>query len=377
MQTGLPFYVPPSSFRHSRAGFEQIPQNLTRIELFRYFTFSADDRREILQCRGDHNRIGFALLLGGVRLMGRFPYDFALVPRSLLTHICEQLELEAPLFVVYPQRQPTRYEHVERLKAYLGLRTFTRTDYHHIAAHVRQQVRTGARLHELLPSTEQMLRARAIILPGVTVLERLVGTARGAAEEELFDELGARITAETKARILALLHVPPGQRLPPFQHLQQAAGRPSPDAFAHEVELFTQVQSLLPEDLDLSDLPPSLLERLADSLSGLPTRALRDFPESKRVGLLLCWLWRLRTQLIDAALTISNELVAGVLRRARHATVKHQQRQQKRLGPLLTLCSEVVELILDHAIPDTELRAAVFQRWSREHLQDVPDECRT
>jgi hypothetical protein len=94
------------------------------------------------------------------------------------------------------------------------------------------------------------------------------------------------------------------------------------------------------------------------------------------VGLLLCWLWRLRTQLIDAALTISNELVAGVLRRARHAAVKEQQRQQKRLGSVLRLCSEVVELILDHAIADTELRAAVFQRWSRDQLRGVPDECR-
>jgi hypothetical protein len=50
----LPFDVPSSTFRHSRAGFEQIPQNLTRTELFRYFTFTADDRYEILQCRGDH-----------------------------------------------------------------------------------------------------------------------------------------------------------------------------------------------------------------------------------------------------------------------------------------------------------------------------------
>ena len=124
MHSALPFYV-PSSFRHSRAGFEQIPQNLTRPELFRYFTFSEEDCHEILQCRGDHNRIGFALLLGGMRLTGRFLYDFALVPRSLLTHICEQLSLEPPLFVVYPQRQPTRYEHVERLKVYLGLRSFT------------------------------------------------------------------------------------------------------------------------------------------------------------------------------------------------------------------------------------------------------------
>lgn len=376
MDTVLPFYVPSSPFRHSRAGFEKIPQNLTRTELFRYFTFSAEDRREILQCRGDHNRIGFALLLGGVRLTGRFLSDFALVPRALFTHICEQLAVEEPLFVVYPQRQPTRYEHVERLKVYLGLRPFAHEDHRLITEHIRQQVRVGARLHELLPSTEALLRAQAIVLPGVTVLERLVGAARVAAEEELFRELEARITDEAKERILALLQVPPGQRLPPFQQLQQAAGRPSPDAFAHEVEWLAQVQPLLPAELDLSDLPPSLLERLADSLSGLPTRALRHFPEPKRVGLLLCWLWRLRTQLIDAALTISNELVAGVLRRAKHAALKEQQRQQKRLGPVLTLCSEVVELILDQAISDTELRVAVFQRWSRDQLQGVPDECR-
>jgi Domain of unknown function (DUF4158) len=375
MAAVLPFYTSTSPFRYVRAGFERIPQNLTRTELFCYFTFSEEDRHEILQCRGDHNRIGFALLLGGVRLTGRFLHDFALVPRSLLTHLCEQLGIEEPLLVVYPHRQPTRYEHVERLKVYLGVRSFTSEEQRLIAAHIGQQVQAGARLHELLPSTEAVLRAQAIALPGVTVLERLVGAARGATEDALFHELRARITEERKEQILALLHVAPGQRLPPFQPLQQAAGRPSPDAFTHEVELLAQVQPLLPAELDLSDLPPALLERLADTVSGLPTRALLQFPEPKRVGLLLCWLWRLRTQLIDAALTISNELVASVLRRARHAAVKEQQRQQKRLGPVLTLCGEVVQMVLDHAIPDGALRATVFQRWSREHLQEIPQEC--
>src|SRR5438034_10764450 len=110
-------------------------------------------------------------------------------------------------------------------------------------------------------------------------------------------------------------------------------------------------------------------------VSGLPTQALMQFHEPKRAGLLLCWLWRLRTQLIDAALTISNELVAGVLRRAKHAATKEQQCQQKRLGPVLTLCSEVVELVLDQAIPDGEVRRALFHRWSREQLDKLPAEC--
>lgn len=142
----------------------------------------------------------------------------------------------------------------------------------------------------------------------------------------------------------------------PFQQLQRASGRPSPEAFAQEVELLTQVRTLLPENLDLSDLPQSSLERLAGTVSGLPTQALLQFHEPKRLGLLLCWLWRLRTQLIDAALTISNELVAGVLRRAKHAAAKEQQRQHKQLRPVLTLCSAVVEMVLDQARAVTYLR---------------------
>ena len=71
MPGALPFDILSPSSSQSRVGFERIPQNLTRTELFCYFTFSVEDRHEILECRGDHNRIGFALLLGGVRLTGR------------------------------------------------------------------------------------------------------------------------------------------------------------------------------------------------------------------------------------------------------------------------------------------------------------------
>ena len=50
MAVVLPFDTSTSPFRYVRAGFERTPQNLTRMELCRYFTFSEEDRHEILQC---------------------------------------------------------------------------------------------------------------------------------------------------------------------------------------------------------------------------------------------------------------------------------------------------------------------------------------
>jgi Domain of unknown function (DUF4158) len=71
--------------RLSRSGFETIPSDLSTAELFRYFTYSAEDRLAILECRGNNNKVGFALLLGSVRLTGRFPIHFDLRPGNLLT----------------------------------------------------------------------------------------------------------------------------------------------------------------------------------------------------------------------------------------------------------------------------------------------------
>jgi len=104
------------------------------------------------------------------------------------------------------------------------------------------------------------------------------------------------------------------------------------------VDALVEVRALLPDDLDLGDLDGQLVERLASMVSGLPTQALAQYQEAKRVGLFLLWLWRLRTQLIDTALTVSNELIAGALRRAKNAAAKEQQKQNKRAPPLLTIC---------------------------------------
>jgi TnpA family transposase len=375
MNAPLLFPVEVSAVRHPRAGFENLPIDLTRTELFRYFTFSDKDREQILLCRGSQNRLGFAILLGGVRLLGRFPYDLELLPKELLAHICGQLEVDVPLFLNYPQRRPTRQEHIDRIRQYLGLRPFTESDRDGVKAFVDERMCAGARLHELLPDTERKLRQRHLVLPGVTVLEKLIATARAEAEEQLIQRIAARVGEAVKERILSLLQKPPGQRFAPFQQLQQAAGRPSPAAFDKELDALEKVTAILPETIDLSDLAPSLLERFAASVSGLQTQAVQRIGETKRVALLLCWLWRLRTELIDTALTMGNELIAGVFRRAKNAAAEEQHRQFKQLGPVLQLCGEVVGVLLDQTVADP--RAELFRRYSEERITSLSEECQT
>jgi len=99
------------------------------------------------------------------------------------------------------------------------------------------------------------------------------------------------------------------------------------------------------------------------------------YVEPKRSALMLCWLWRLRTRLIDTALTISNDLVAGLLRRAKNSAEREIQWRQKRVGPVLQLCREVVLLLLDKTVPDAQVRAEIRRRYSEELLQSLSEEC--
>jgi hypothetical protein len=101
-----------------------------------------------------------------------------------------------------------------------------------------------------------------------------------------------------------------------------------------------------------------LVERWARLTGGLPTRSLQRFRESKRLALLLCWLCRLRTELVDTALTICNDLIAGVLRRAKHSFEKARQQQQRRMEEALKLCGEVMTLLLDQEPPDERQRVS-------------------
>src|SRR5215813_8921063 len=147
MSTLVPFPAQVVSLRHARSGFEAIPRDLSRAELLRYFTYSEQDRQQIFQCRGEYNQIGFALLLSGVRLTGRFPHNFDMLPRRFLQHVCHQLKLDVPLFLNYSQREPTRREHIARLREYLGLRSFSHEDKDQYGNQFRYRVKVDDEKH--------------------------------------------------------------------------------------------------------------------------------------------------------------------------------------------------------------------------------------
>ncbi|WP_433258499.1 DUF4158 domain-containing protein [Streptosporangium sp. CA-135522] len=59
----------------------------------RYFFLDDTDRELIQDKRRDHNRLGFAVRLTGVRFLGRFMADPRQVPTGVAEYLAEQLDI--------------------------------------------------------------------------------------------------------------------------------------------------------------------------------------------------------------------------------------------------------------------------------------------
>ena len=72
--------------RHSRFPAAPSPDQLSR-----YFHLDGGDREIIDGLRGDHNRLGFALMLGSARFLGAFPASSQDVPPPVTAFLADQL----------------------------------------------------------------------------------------------------------------------------------------------------------------------------------------------------------------------------------------------------------------------------------------------
>jgi hypothetical protein len=109
--------------RRSRAAFS-LPADPSDGELARDWTLSAANKIEIQGCRGDDNRLRFALQFCVLWLYGRFLPTYDTVPLRLVNHLGRQLALP-PMLLLDPMPRPaTDSEYQQRLREYVGYQLF-------------------------------------------------------------------------------------------------------------------------------------------------------------------------------------------------------------------------------------------------------------
>ena len=158
----------------------------------------------IRRCRGDHNRLGCALMRCYLRFPGRALRAGERPPTPLLAFVAAQLDVLPDCVDEYLATERNRQRHAIECQEQLGLRPFGRRPAAELTEALLAQAIENDRLAFLAELVMQTCRARGIVVPSPAALERLCADLRQNARREAHRRLAGGLSAEQRKRLDAL-----------------------------------------------------------------------------------------------------------------------------------------------------------------------------
>jgi hypothetical protein len=173
--------------------------------LIRLATLSKEDMAFIRQHRGEHNRLGIAVLMTYLRYPGRVLGEHEEPHAPVLKLISAQLEISTDAWPLYAQRDETRREHLLELISRLAMEQFGTNHYRSLSSWLEPTALQTTRGILLVQAVVEELRRRLVILPPLAVIERLCAEAATQAQRKVFSLLTKDLNPVQRTKLDNLL----------------------------------------------------------------------------------------------------------------------------------------------------------------------------
>ena len=285
--------------------------------LLRHYTLSDDDIEQIRVRRGGHNRLGFALQFCAFRYPGRILMVGEAIPLNVLGFIAAQLGMGVEDLDGYAIREETRREHLAELRRIYGYRMFSGRCARDLKVWLEHEAEAAHSNEGLARRFVEECRRRQVILPGLSVLERLCAGALVAAERRIEARVVAGLDDALRMRLDRLLTEEVDGGVSRFVWLRRfEVGQNSADING----LLDRLEFLqgfdLPPDL-LETVPPHRVARLRRQGERYFTDGLRDISGDRRLAILAVCAVEWRGAVADAVVETHDRIVGQTFRSAK------------------------------------------------------------
>lgn len=282
-------------------------------ELEMFFRLDASTLEYALSKRRPHNRLGWAVQWGTVRMLGTFLAAPSDVPNVVVEFLAEQLGIDDPGCIKdYPVRLPTQHEHAREVRDRLGYRDFAAAELE-LRAYVASRVWNSVESRRaLFDRAVVWLLAHRVGLPGISVLSRLVSGV-GVGEYERIYALAAQApTAELRARLVGLLDVPEGRHVSELERMRTGVTTISGRGMKAGLGRCADVLGLGAGRVDVSPVSEVKLAEMARY--GLSSKAstIKDLAADRCAATMLATVRHLEGASVDDALILFDALMDPV-----------------------------------------------------------------
>jgi TnpA family transposase len=356
-----------------RQGFARFDGEPSADQLARYFHLDQTDRDLIGALRGDHNRLGFAVMLTSVRFLGAFPVSAAEIPASVLAIVIEQLDLEPTTGVHAYFEGSRRIRHLALIRSHCGF-----TDFGDNAVARFRLTRWlyalcwsgDDRPAPLIDRAAAWLIANKVLLPGVTVVERLVGRIRDRARTRLWRNLVASLSDDQRARIAALFDEGDTSTFVALDALRTIPSKRMPTELYRHLDRLDTVRAFNLRPSPPRGVPATSLERLARVARVGKPSAIAVLQEPRRTATIAALFHTLEAAAQDDAAELAEALLADMVKGAEAADKQARLRSLRDLDGAAMLLHRVGLLVLtDDALPLSEWRDMLFEQLPRPDIE--------
>jgi hypothetical protein len=290
-------------------------------ELVRYYMLSDADLVMIRRCRGDHNRLGYALMLCYLRFPGRALRAGERPPAPLCAFVADQIEALPSCINEYLATERNRQRHAIECQEHLGLRPFGRLAATEVTEALLARAIENDRLSFLAGAVMQECRARSIVAPPPAALERLCADLRHGARREVHRRLTRRLSAEQRTQLDALTEHREGSSLSWLAWLRQMPEAAKPSAMLGLIERLEHVRAIGIEPGRGHLVHQARLAQLAREVGRTTVQHVAGYERQRRHATLVATTLDIAANLTDQAIELFDRLVGAMFRKAegRHA----------------------------------------------------------
>ena len=191
-----------------------------------HYTLSENDLAIIRRKRGPHNRLGFAVQLCYLRFPGQAMTLEAEPSAEMLAHVAQQVDVNPNAWTEYAARDETRREHAFELQSVFGYRSFTIAEYRKVRGWLTDLALQTNKALALAEELIELLRSRRIIVPAITMIDRLCAEALARGVKLLYKRLTQSLDDHCSTKLDALLLPREGLRTVVITWLRQPPGEP-------------------------------------------------------------------------------------------------------------------------------------------------------
>ncbi len=360
-----------SQQRHSPIS---LSENFSDEEMARDWTLSEADLSELGQFRMKY-RPYIAVQICAVRLYGRFLSEVDELSIRILAYLNGQLNLPPSITVQKPERRATRSDYQQKILAYLGFNRFDKSAEESLRIWLTKKAEQRILPKDLFYQAEQHLMDVKILLPGPTVLERLIVRISNEANEKFFESIYNRLSPDLHHEIDQLLTISEGEQRSYFSQLKDYPPAATVSSIKKYLNRYWTLAKAGIDSLDTRLVDPAFQQYLFRLARQYNSKEIKRLSTHKRYALMTCFLLETRKNLLDHIIQMHDQYIIDMTRKSRNTYEKKhrnlRKRQKKAVDTVLSATSILLDWEDDQPITKDALWSQVNQDAFVNSLNDL------